>query len=175
MTPVSPELSDSPDVLFVMGELGVGGTERHLLNVGRQLSRADWRVCVYSLAGDGPLRGELESAGIRVVLPPIGRSAIPNVLILRVLRITLAAIHLTYMMSRMRPRIAHFFLPASYLIGAIAASLARIKIRVMSRRSLNMYQQAYPLVQRLEMKLHGSMNAVLGNSNAVVHQLLPCH
>jgi glycosyltransferase involved in cell wall biosynthesis len=161
----------SPDVLFVIGELGIGGTEQHLLNVSRQLRQAGWRVCVYSLAGTGPLRGDLESAGIRVVLPPIGRSVIPNILVLRILRIALAAVHLAYIMVRERPRIAHFFLPAAYLIGATAASFARIKIRVMSRRSLNAYQQAYPLVRRIEMKLHGSMNAVLGNSNAVVRQL----
>jgi len=161
----------SPDVLFVVGELEIGGTERHLLNVSRRLRQAGWRVCVYSLAGSGPLRGDLESAGIRVVLPPIGRSAIPNILILRILRIAVAAIHLTYIMVRERPRIAHFFLPAAYLVGATAASFARIKIRVMSRRSLNTYQQAYPVVRRLEMKLHGSMDAVLGNSIAVVRQL----
>jgi glycosyltransferase involved in cell wall biosynthesis len=171
MTPVSPKSPETLDVLFVMGELGIGGTERHLLNISRQLRRADWRVCVYSLAGDGPLRGELESADIEIILPPVGKTAIPNVAILRVFRIILSAIHLTYIMVRTRPRIAHFFLPAAYLIGAIAASLARIKIRVMSRRSLNTYQRAYPLAQWLEMKLHGSMNAVLGNSNAVVRQL----
>src|SRR5438477_7018715 len=133
MTAVSAELPESPDVLFVVGELGVGGTERHLLNVGGQLRRAGWRICIYSLAGDGALRGELESAGIDVILPPVGRSAIPNAVVLRVLRIILAALHLTYMMVRTRPRIAHFFLPAAYLIGANAASLARIKIRIMSR------------------------------------------
>jgi glycosyltransferase involved in cell wall biosynthesis len=161
----------SLDILFVVGELGIGGTERHLLNVGRQLKRAGWQICVYSLAGDGALRGELESAGIEVILPPVGRSAIPNLVVIRVLRIILSAVHLTYIMGRRRPRLAHFFLPAAYLIGAIAASLSSVRIRVMSRRSLNNYQQAYPLVQRLEMKLHGSMNAVLGNSNAVVRQL----
>ena len=168
---MTAELPESPDVLFVVGALEIGGTERHLLNVGRQLRRAGWRVCVYSLAGDGALRGELESAGVEVILPPIGRSAIPNAVVLRVVRLIFSAVHLTYVMVRRRPRVAHFFLPAAYLIGAIAASLARIKIRVMSRRSLNTYQRAYPSVQWLEMKLHGSMNAVLGNSNAVVRQL----
>ena len=168
---VSSKLPESPDVLFVMGELGIGGTERHLLNVSRQLRRSGWRVRVYSLAGDGPLRSELKSAGIEVILPPVGRTAIPNAAVFRVLRIILSAVYLTYIMVRTRPRIAHFFLPAAYLIGAIAASLARIKIRIMSRRSMNTYQLAYPLVQWVEMKLHGSMNAVLGNSNAVVRQL----
>lgn len=159
------------DIFYVIGELNIGGTERHLSNVARALSRAGWRVCVYSLAGDGPLREEMESAGVKVILPPIDRTAIPDSLIIRALRMLLSSVYLTYVMARERPRIVHFFLPAAYLIGAIAASLARVKIRIMSRRSLNNYQQGYPVVRWLEMKLHRRMNAVLGNSNAVVRQL----
>lgn len=159
------------DIFYVIGELNIGGTERHLSNVARALSRAGWRVCVYSLAGDGPLREEMESAGVKVILPPIDRTAIPDSLIIRALRMLLSSVYLTYVMARERPRIVHFFLPAAYLIGAIAASIARVKIRIMSRRSLNNYQQGYPVVRWLEMKLHRRMNAVLGNSNAVVRQL----
>lgn len=159
------------DIFYVIGELHIGGTERHLSNVARALSRAGWRVCVYSLAGDGPLRAEMESAGVKVILPPVDRSAIPNSLVISALRMLLSSVYLTYVMARTRPRIVHFFLPAAYLIGAIAASLARVKIRIMSRRSLNNYQQGYPLVRWLEMKLHRRMDAVLGNSDAVVRQL----
>lgn len=88
--------------------------------------------------------------------------------ILRAARLAFAAIHLTYTMARVRPQITHFFLPAAYIIGAIAALLTRMKVRVMSRRSLNNYQRAYPFVQSLEMKLHSGMNAILGNSRAVI-------
>lgn len=161
----------SIDILYVIGELNVGGTERHLSNVARALSRSGWRVCVYSLAGDGPLRKEMESAGVKVILPPVDRTAIPNSLILRALRMLLSSLYLVYVMARKRPRIVHFFLPAAYLIGAIAASFARIKIRIMSRRSLNTYQESYPVVRSLEIKLHRRMKAVLGNSDAVVRQL----
>lgn len=165
------ETSKPPDVLFVIGGLGIGGTERHLLRVSRQLSRANWKVCIYSLAGDGPLRMELEAAGIKVILPPVDRATISDAVILRAMRFALAAMHLTYTMVRVRPRITHFFLPAAYIVGAIAASLTRIRLRVMSRRSLNTYQQAYPFVQRLEMKLHGGMDAILANSRAVIREL----
>jgi glycosyltransferase involved in cell wall biosynthesis len=166
-----PGSSSRLDILFVIGGLDVGGTERHLLKLSRELRRGDWRVCIYSLAGDGPLRREFDAAGVSVVLPPIGRTDISNNMILRAMRLVLAACHLTYAMMRLRPRIAHFFLPAAYIIGAIAASLARIEIRVMSRRSLGDYQRAYPLVHRIETNLHRRMNAVLGNSKAVIREL----
>ena len=87
------------------------------------------------------------------------------------MRLAFAACHLTYTMMRLRPRIAHFFLPAAYIVGAIAASLARTDIRVMSRRSLSDYQRAYPLVHWIETNLHRGMSAVLGNSKAVIQQL----
>ncbi len=106
-----------------------------------------------------------------VLVPPVGRDDIGNSLVLRSLRMVLVALHLIYTMLRMRPPIVHFFLPAAYVIGAIAAWFTRIDTRVMSRRSLNYYQRAYPAVQWIEKRLHRTMDAVLGNSVAVVCQL----
>ena len=159
------------DIFFVIGELGIGGTERHLSNVARALKRKGWGVSIYSLAGDGPMRQDLEAAGVKVLLPPVDRTAVANVLPVRALRLVLVGVHLTYMMLRVRPRIGHFFLPAAYLIGATAATLACVKVNIMSRRSLSFYQKAYPGVRRMEMIFHRRMNAILGNSRAVVHQL----
>lgn len=164
----SPEM---PEVLYVISNLGIGGAERHLSLVGRALVGRGHGVCVYSLAGDGPLRGVLEEGGVTVFVPPGSRAGSEGASISRAMRAALAAVHLTYVMLRTRPRIVHFFLPAAYLIGAVAAGLARVKIRVMSRRSLNVYQRGYPMMRWLEMKLHGGMTAILGNSMAVVRQL----
>ena len=172
---VAKPLTKSPgtlDVLFVVGGLEVGGTERHLLFVARSLRRSGWKVCVYSLSGDGPLRKDLEAADVEVFLPPVNRKEVLEAAIPRAWRLFLAAPHLTYVMVRLKPRITHFFLPAAYLIGGIAASLAGVEIRVMSRRSLNIYQRGYPIMRWLELKLHGRMDAILGNSGAVIRQLL---
>lgn len=159
------------DILYVIGALEIGGTEKHLSRVARALVQRGWRVSVYSLAGDGPLRNELECAGVRVFLPAIDRQWISSSVVLRALRMMVAGIHLTYLMMTRRPDIAHFFLPAAYLVGGMAAISARIKIRVMSRRSLNRYQRRYPLVRRLEVWLHRTMTVILGNSKAVIDEL----
>lgn len=171
MTTTPPEVPGSPDILFVIGGLTVGGTERHLSSIARALIRLGWRVRIYSLAGDGPMRAEIEAGGVTVVVPPIDRGATADVLILRVLRLIYAGFHLVYTMLQTRPQIVHFFLPEAYMIGAVAAALARVPTRVMSRRSLNIYQRAYPATRWIEMKLHRRMDAVLGNSEAVVRQL----
>lgn len=163
--------AESLEVLYVISSLRVGGAERHLSLVARALTGKGMSVHVYSLAGDGPLRVVLERDGVTVLLPPVGRASVGGSRILRALRMTLAAVHLTYVMMRAKPRIVHYFLPAAYLIGAAAAFMARVKIQVMSRRSLNVYQFAYPAMRWLELMLHSRMDAVLGNSMAVVRQL----
>lgn len=171
MTAASLKSPEPPDILYVIGSLSVGGAERHLSLVARALTGRGMRIHVYSLAGDGPLRNTLERDGVTVLVPPVGSASIGRSFVFRALRLALAAVHLTYVMLRTRPKIVHFFLPAAYLIGAAAAFLARVNIRVMSRRSLNVYQLSYPMMRWLETKLHGRMNAVLGNSIAVVRQL----
>jgi glycosyltransferase involved in cell wall biosynthesis len=74
-------------------------------------------------------------------------------------------------MLRERPAVVHLFLPEAYIAGAICALLTRCPVRVMSRRSLNAYQRNSPLIGRIERWLHRRMQAVLGNSAAVVDEL----
>lgn len=151
----------SPDVLFVISDLGVGGSERQLAMLAAALGQADMAVAVYSLL-DGPMRAQLERSGIEVALAPRGIAGPSNV--------AAAAVDLFRFMRRRRPRIVHFFLPAAYLIGAPMAWLARVPLRVMSRRSLNTYQRS-GAVRTIERVLHKTMHAVLGNSRGVVAQL----
>ncbi len=171
MTAARSDSHRALNIMFVIGSLGVGGAERHLSRIAPALVSRGLRVHVYSLAGTGTLHNELERGGVKVLVPPIDRASIGNSIVLRALRMMLAAIHLTYVMIQKRPRIVHFFLPAAYMVGAVAAWIARINVRIMSRRSLNNYQRAYPAAQWLEKRLHRTMDAVLGNSMAVVRQL----
>ncbi len=164
-------MSDSLDVLIVIGGLSVGGAERHVSSVNRALTRTGWSIGVYSLAGEGALQAEISAAGVRVIQPPVNQGSFGRLPIFRPLWTFIVAIHLIYTMLKTQPRIVHFFLPAAYMIGAVAAWIARIPIRVMSRRSLNNYQQGYPAARWLESKLHRTMDAILGNSVAVVRQL----
>lgn len=160
----------SRDIFIVVGGLRVGGTERHLLYVTQRLRLAGWNIEVYSLSGDGPLRAELENAGIKVTLPAADQ-ALQRSRVFNLFRMPLAAVHLTYTMWRQPPALVHFFLPAAYVVGGIAAWITRSPIRVMSRRSLNNYQRGYRGVQWIEKLLHRTMDAILGNSRAVVDQL----
>ena len=162
----------APKVLLVIGSLGIGGTEQQLVMLAYSLHCRGYRVMVFSLA-PGPLLETLKAKGVPTLVarPQFGRGRVP--LLRRALKLGFAAAHLLGLLFRYRPAIVHFFLPEAYLVGAPLAAVAGVPIRVMSRRSLNIYQQGYPrLVVRIEHRLHRTMTAILGNSKSVVRQLL---
>ncbi len=160
-------------LLFVTGDLDLGGTERHLVQVLPRLSRARYRVLVYTLSHKGALAPELEDAGIPVTEPPLsgflrrrlGRRARRSLL----LAISLA--RLIVLMLRERPAVVHMFLSEAYLMGGLCAIATRCRVRAMSRRSLNDYLGKRPFAARLERWLHRRTHAVLGNSAAVAREL----
>jgi glycosyltransferase involved in cell wall biosynthesis len=153
------------NVLFVITGLHVGGSERQLALLASALSSDGMEVAVYSFI-DGPVRATLQSRGVEVVIAPGGGKATAGSGFNPV-----TALHLLWFMLRRRPQIVHFLLPAAYLVGAPAAILARIPVRIMSRRSLNNYQQGNSFSAWMERKLHVSMTAILGNSRRVTEQL----
>jgi glycosyltransferase involved in cell wall biosynthesis len=109
----------------------------------------------------GPLEGELLAQGVRVEGPRRAR-------LLHWPRATLA---LAGFLRRERPDIVHFFLPRPYIYGSVAAELAGHRRRLMSRRSLTVYRDKYPLLRSVERFLHSRTLGVIGNSRAVLDQL----
>lgn len=157
-----------PDVLFVITDLRVGGSERQVALLATELAKAGMTVAVYCFI-DGPVRGQIEQRGVRVIVAPC-RIAPPFPVARNAWLILPASLHLLWCFFTLSPRIVHFFLPGAYLLGAPLAVLARIRVRVMSRRSLNVYQRGM-VVRAIERRLHKRMQAVLGNSHAVVREL----
>ena len=161
------------NLLVVVGDLELGGTERHVVQVLSRLARKRYRVLVYALSHKGKLAPELEAVGISVLEPPysaflrsvLGRAG------RRTLLLAISLTRLCLLMLRQRPAIVHFFLPEAYVAGALCALTTRCPVRVMSRRSLNVYQRNRPITSRIERWLHRRMQAVLGNSAAVVDEL----
>ena len=158
-------------LLVVTESLGVGGTESHLIRTLPRLAASGWSVVTFCLTERGERAGQVEAAGVEVAASP--RLARRKGSFLRYpAHVALATNNLYWLMRRWRPHIAHFYLPGPYLIGAHVAIAARIPIKIMSRRSLSDYQRNWPLVAKLERRLHTKMDAVIGNSRAVVRQLI---
>lgn len=156
-------MSDRIKVLVVIGQLEVGGTEMHLLNVLPDVNQAPLEITVYAMRGGGRLHAAFASAGIRVISPAHHSR--------RWLGLVRTAWHLLASWRREKPHVVHFFLPEAYLLGGLCSVVAPSCRRIMSRRSLNDYQRKWPGSRRLERWLHGRMDAVLANSSAVARQL----
>ncbi|MGF1610885.1 MAG: glycosyltransferase [Kiloniellales bacterium] len=150
-------------IVIVVPKLTVGGTERHLVAVLPKLDRARFRIEVMTTRGAGPLDQALRDQDIPVMPAPAAFSGQANALV--------ALPWLWWHLMRQRPDLVHFLLPEAYLVGGLAALLAARRCCVMSRRSLNVYQDNRPISRRLEHLMHRAMTALVGNSQAAVDQL----
>lgn len=151
-------------VLVVTRRLDLGGTERHVARILPLLRASGIEVSLFVLERGGLLEAGLQAAGVSIDGPSFASST-P----LRVAR-TIGALY--GKLRAERPDIVHFFLPEPYLVGSVAAILARSPMRIMSRRSLANYQQGHPYLAQLERRLHRGTAAILGNSKAVVAELV---
>lgn len=160
----------SQKIMFVIGTLEVGGSERHLASVASALVARGWCVAVFTLAGGGPLANQLLEQGVEVLGPPPrkgGRVSLAR----RIINLAIVSCCLFTTMVRRRPTVVHCFLPAAYAIGAPLSLLSLCPIRVMSRRSLNRYQHTRRIFGVLERLLHLSMTAILANSRRIAEEL----
>ena len=159
-------------ILYSIGSLDIGGAERHLAQVLPQLAQKGFCLTVYTFAHKGKLAPLLERAGVRVLEPVFASTLRKFPPVLRKLLLLLITVpSFCFWLLRLRPTCVHFFLPESYLLGGICSLIFGAPVRIMSRRSLNRYQLKYPLLARVERWLHARMDAVLGNSQAVVREL----
>mgnify|MGYP001311055447 CR=1 FL=1 len=150
-----------PRIVVVSSRLDVGGTERHIARILPALQRRGLDVALYVMQRGGPLEADIAAHGVRVEGSSLGG----------VLHWPKATLELARWLRRERPDVVHFFLPRPYLFGSLAAELAGHRLRLMSRRSLTVYRDKYPLLGGVERWLHRRTFGILGNSQAVMDQL----
>lgn len=152
--------------------LHVGGAESQLFLILPALKSRGWDITVFLTSGVGELAAPLEKLGIQVVTPKFMhiRKSIKN----RILRMPLLLIsffQLTLYLLKNRPQIVNFTLAEAYLLGSLCCLLTGQKNLVMNRRSLNNYQHKYPLLAKIEHKLHTRMRVIITNSKSTIEQL----
>lgn len=161
-------------ILYVIGSLDVGGAERHVTQVSIKLKERGWEPEFFVLTMGGPLTDNLKRCGIPIYgvrLPTWVVKLVSNARLRARLTLLLTSIVLIKTIWLRRPTVLHFFLPAAYIIGGLVSLFAIVPTRIMSRRSLNHYQSAYPISTKIELFLHSRMDMVCGNSLAVLKDL----
>ncbi|RTL71727.1 MAG: glycosyltransferase [Hyphomicrobiales bacterium] len=161
---VEAERQGNPRIAVVTKKLGRGGTEMHLLRVLPRLIENGIDVRLYLLQRGGILEDDFARAGIPLSGPQETRS--------RLLNVARSAVGLVRFLRAFEPDAVHYFLPEPYLIGSAVSPFAGAPLRLMSRRSLAVYQSKYPLVAQAERWAHRGTAALLGNAQAVVSELI---
>lgn len=162
-------------IFYVIGSLEVGGAERHVVQVAMRLKERGWEPEVFVLTPGGPLTHLLTESGVpihTVTLPSWMSWVLRNKRLRARVGLVITSVALICLMWLRRPAVVHFFLPAAYVVGGLASLFAWVPARIMSRRSLNNYQQAHYFFSKIERYLHPRMTLVCGNSKAVVSDLV---
>jgi glycosyltransferase involved in cell wall biosynthesis len=158
------------DVLFFVGSLAVGGTEKHLSQVLPALAKRGWALKAVLFKGGGAFAEPIEAAGIPIEVLPRGFSvSVPK------LRGALALMQQTRALAvglrRRPPRILHCFLPTCCIVGGLAARMAGFSPVVMSRRSQAARPSSFLGDKSMEGWALRHANLVFGHSSRVIDEL----
>lgn len=161
-------------LLYVIGSMEVGGAEQHLLRVSTALRARGFQPEVFAITKGGPLTNAFNEAGVPVhgvALPLWLCRMLGNERTIARVGLLYSAVSLWWLLWRRRPQIVHFFLPAAYIVGGVVSLFGPRARKIMSRRSLNLYQSKHKLFRQIEHWLHPRMDKVCGNSLAVIEDL----
>ena len=164
----APRRAGPVPVLYVIGSLNLGGSERHLLQLTTRLDPARFRPMICCLFETGPLYGAALRAGVSCVCFNIrGR----HNRLLTGWNILRAAARLVRLMRRERIVIVDAYLFAAYAIAIPCGWLARVPIRIVQPRGLRTSKPSIPGRRLLEQVVNRLAAVVVANSHAVARDL----
>lgn len=155
-------------VAYILPGLYRGGTEKHVLDLAARLDRKRFSPVVVSTAGGGPMVEDFARADVPVYLldyrgvslrpgaaAPLWRDAVG---FFREFSRILGGNNIS---------IVHAYLPAANVLGVFAAALARVPVKIVSKRALCRYKEGHPLFSLFEDLANWAADAVMVNSRAV--------
>ena len=165
-------MSRRPHIVLLVGTLDVGGTETQLVLLAQNLSKRNFKVTVWTLCDEGPLKTILENNGISTFYPDMPIKGSFHFKHLFTTDFLSNLWRLFRFLKKEKPDIVHTFLPENNTVGGFIAELAGIKIRIASRRNRNHYRKQQPLFTHFEDWINRRSTLILGNSRAVLSDLI---
>jgi glycosyltransferase involved in cell wall biosynthesis len=149
----------------MIGQLGVGGTEKQVVLLASGLRERGIDVSVWVLFGDTETshRDALRRAGIQVV--DMGLYRYRN--LYHALQNLARLGGMIMRLRRERPDIVHAFLFHSYVTGLPIARIARIRVFVAGRRSLGFFKEGRPVALAAERLTTRFTDLLIANAEAV--------
>jgi glycosyltransferase involved in cell wall biosynthesis len=155
-------------IVFLIGALDVGGTERQLVELASRLDKRRFSVVIYCLTSFGPLADEARERGVNVRSAEL-RGLRPWT---HPLRLTRRIVRMARELRGLEPDILHAFLFHSYTIGALLSPLLRVRAFVSSRRSLGHFKANRPAALLLEKAANHFASVIVANSEAVKRDVM---
>ncbi len=155
-------------VLYVIGSLNVGGSERHLLHLVSRLNRSRFYPMVCCLFQTGPLYRQAQASGVPCVALNIRRT--PNSFT-TACRLAAGALRLFRLICRERITILDAFLFQAYTVAIPSAWLAGVPVRIAQRRGLATSKPRLPGRRLLERLVNRLTTQVVANSRATARDV----
>jgi len=154
---------------YIIGSLSSGGSERQLIELLKRIDRTRFRVSLAlfeTSAGDqaAGLVGEL----ISLQIP--SRSSSKT--IIRAATAGAAMLRLAKYLRRIKPDLVHAILPASCILAAPAAKLARVPVVIAGRRSMADCYRTDKLLTIADRAATRWCHYAVGNSKAIRRELI---
>lgn len=159
------------DILFLIGDLNLGGTEKHLISILPKLENYGLNIGIYTFKEKGLLSFKINKKKIlfKSFYFYTFLKYLPSI-IKKPLGFILTILNLYYLIKIYKPKVLHMFLPEAYYIGSIATYFNSNIIKVMSRRSKN-YFIKNSLIRFVEKHFHKRTNYIIANSKSVLNDL----
>ena len=162
MTEVRPH--EPARVLYVIGSLNLGGSERHLLHLASALDRDRFAPMVCCLFETGPLFAQAQGRGVPCTFLDMGRRPSPFVTGWRLAR---GLGRLVWLMRQERVAIVDAYLFLAYIAAIPCGWLAGVPVRVAQRRGLSSSKPRLIGRRVLERVVNRLTTQVVANSHAV--------
>ena len=161
-------MKNKKKILCLIGSLDIGGAEKQLVAKILALHN-QFSFEVFTIMHKGKLSKDLENKGIKVHEPFFKQK---GSLITKIIFYVSLLIQIFFKILFSNVRVIHFYLPHAYILGGIATSILFWKKLIMSRRSMNYYQNNISFSRKVENFLHKRIDLIIANSRAIEKQLI---
>lgn len=152
-------------MLLVVGQLGLGGTERQVVLLASALLARGVDVRVCAMYAGGPRERELAEAGV-----PVWIGSVPSSW--QVWRLATSLVRFLRLVREQRPDVVHAFLFHAYVLAGPLSRLAGVPAVVAGRRSLGTFLQGRPVLRLAAGWSNRSYDAFVANAQAVADDSL---
>jgi len=155
-------------ILFTIGSLDIGGAEKQMLLLIKQLINRKYSVVVFVLLDNGHLKSDLVKMGVKVVSGGLKKGDMRN----KPWKLILSQFKLFRTVRGYRPTIIHSFLPVITFMSALAGRICNTNLVITSRRAMGNHQGRFPLLIPFDLTAHMLSHYITANSRAVQADLV---